>query len=200
MVIKSVNETLYGVKTDISGSKNVKRVVVESGITLNAIQSGSINIDGDTFELSDEVRKAMKEAFDKSMEENARIAEMNAAAHNMVVAEQQGDAMKSAMEDQAKAIEIAGRIAKGGQVPPGDEAFLLENNPDMYKLAKLSAMHAQEHEKYKTALEEKETKEYDYEKGQDNTMHRVAVDIETDDTGAEIVGVSEVSVEKPMIE
>ena len=73
MVIKSVNETLYGVKTDISGSKNVKRVVVESGITLNAIQSGSINIDGDTFELSDEVRKAMKEAFDKSMEENARI-------------------------------------------------------------------------------------------------------------------------------
>ena len=200
MVIKSFNETLYGVKTDISGSKNVKRVVVESGITLNAIQSGSINIDGDTFELSDEVRKAMKEAFDKSMEENARIAEMNAAAHNMVVAEQQGDAMKSAMEDQAKAIEIAGRIAKGGQVPPGDEAFLLENNPDMYKLAKLSAMHAQEHEKYKTVLVEKETKEYDYEKGQDNTMHRVAVDIETDDTGAEIVGVSEVSVEKPMIE
>ena len=113
MVIKSVNETLYGVKSDISGSKNVKRVVVESGITLNAIQSGSINIDGDTFELSDEVREAMKEAFDKSMEENARIAEMNAAAHNMVVAEQQGDAMKSVMDDQAKAIEIAGRIAKG---------------------------------------------------------------------------------------
>ena len=113
MVIKSVNETLYGVKTDISGSKNVKRVVVESGITLDAIQSGSINIDGDTFELSDEVRKAMKEAFDKSMEENARIVEMNAAAHNMVVAEQQGDAMKSVMEDQAKAIEIAGRKVVG---------------------------------------------------------------------------------------
>ena len=100
----------------------------------------------------------MKEAFDKSMEENARINEMNAAAHNMVVAEQQGDAMKSAMEDQAKAIEIAGRIAKGGQVPLGDEAFLLENNPDMYKLAKLSAMYTKEHEKYKTVLEEKEIK------------------------------------------
>ena len=45
MVIKSVNEILYGIKTDIPGSKNVKRVVVESGITLDAIQSGSINID-----------------------------------------------------------------------------------------------------------------------------------------------------------
>lgn len=32
MVIKSVNEILYGVKTDIPGSKNAKRVVVESGI------------------------------------------------------------------------------------------------------------------------------------------------------------------------
>ena len=196
MVIKSINETLYGVNTDISGSKNIKRVVVESGITLNAIQSGSINIDGDTFELSDEVRKAMKEAFDKSMEENARINEMNAAAHNMVVAEQQGDAMKETMENQAKAIEIAGRIAKGGQVPPEDEAFLLENNSDMYKLAKLAAMHAQEHEKHKTVLEEKEQKEYDYEKGQDNTMHRVAIDISTGESGAEITGVSEVSVEK----
>ena len=196
MVIKSINETLYGVKTDISGSKNVKRVVVESGDTLNAIQSGSINIDGDTFELSDEVRKAIKEAFEKSMEENAKINEMNAAAHNMVVAEQQGDVMKSVMEDQAKAIEIANIIAKGGQVPPGDEAFLLENNPDMYKLAKLSAMQAKEHEKYETVLEEKEQKEYDYEKGHDNTMHRVAVDISTGESGAEITGVSEVSVEK----
>ena len=196
MVIKSVNETLYGVNTNISGSKNVKRVVVESGDTLNAIQSGSINIDGDTFELSDEVRKAIKEAFDKSMEENAKINEMNAAAHNMVVAEQQGDVMKSVMEDQAKAIEIANIIAKGGQVPPGDEAFLLENNPDMYKLAKLSAMQAKEHEKYETVLEEKEQKEYDYEKGHDNTMHRVAVDISTGESGAEITGVLEVSVEK----
>ena len=71
-----------------------------------------------------------------------------------------------------------------------------QNNPDMYKLAKLAAMHAKEHEKYKTALEEKEPKEYDYEKGQDNTMHRVAVDISTGDSGAEITGVSEVSVEK----
>ena len=146
--------------------------------------------------LEQDFTTSMKEAFDKSMEENARIVEMNAAAHNMVVAEQQGDAMKSVMEDQAKAIEIAGRIAKGGRVPPEDEAFLLENNPDMYKLAKLAAMHAKEHEKYKTALEEKEPKEYDYEKGQDNTMHRVAVDISTGDSGAEITGVLEVSVEK----
>lgn len=195
MVIKSVNETLYGYIADMSNPQTVKRVVLELGEAAKAIKNGNINIDGDTFELSDEIKSAMQEAFDKSMEENARIAEMNAAAHNMVVAEQQGDAMKETMENQAKAIEIAGRIAKGGRVPPEDEAFLLENNPDMYKLAKLAAMHAKEHEKYKTALEEKEPKEYDYEKGQDNTMHRVAVDISTGESGTEITGVSEVSCE-----
>jgi hypothetical protein len=196
MVIKSVNETLYGYKTGLTNTTNTKRVVLQLGDAAKAIKNGNINIDCDTFELSDEVKSAMQEAFDKAMAEQAKIVEMNAAAHNMVVAEQQGDAMKETMENQAKAIEIAGRIAKGGRVPPEDEAFLLENNPDMYKLAKLAAMHAKEHEKYKTALEEKEPKEYDYEKGQDNTMHRVAVDISTGDSGAEITGVLEVSVEK----
>ena len=196
MIIKSVNETLYGYIADLSNPQTAKRVVLEPGEAAKAIKNGNINIDGDTFELSDEIKSAMQEAFDKAMEEQAKIVEMNAATHNMVVAEQQGDAMKETMENQAKAIEIAGRIAKGGRVPPEDEAFLLENNPDMYKLAKLAAMHAKEHEKYKTALEEKEPKEYDYEKGQDNTMHRVAVDISTGDSGTEITGVSEVSVEK----
>ena len=196
MIIKSVNETLYGYIADLSNPQTAKRVVLEPGEAAKAIKNGNINIDGDTFELSDEIKSAMQEAFDKAMEEQAKIVEMNAATHNMVVAEQQGDAMKETMENQAKAIEIAGSIAKGGRVPPEDEAFLLENNPDMYKLAKLAAMHAKEHEKYKTALEEKEPKEYDYEKGQDNTMHRVAVDISTGDSGAEITGVSEVSVEK----
>ena len=66
----------------------------------------------------------------------------------------------------------------------------------MYKNACSLFEHFFLHEKYKTALEEKEPKEYDYEKGQDNTMHRVAVDISTGDSGAEITGVLEVSVEK----
>ena len=38
--------------------------------------------------------------------------------------------------------------------------------------------------------------EYEYETGQDNTLHRVAIDISTGESGAEITGVSEVSVEK----
>ena len=192
--IKSSTD-IYRIQTPVSGEKVKKSYILGAGDSHQAAYKGNMSIDGDTFELSDEVSKAIREAHEKMMEQNAAINEMNAAAHNMVAAEQQGDAIKSAMEDQAKAIEIAGRIAKGGQVPPGDEAFLLENNPDMYKLAKLAAMHAKEHEKYKTLLEEKEPKEYDWEKGQDSTVHRVAVDIEVGADGAEITGVSEVAVD-----
>ena len=105
--------------------------------------------------------------------------------------------MKAALEDTSKAMEIANRIAKGGKVPPGDEAFLAEKNPDLYKLAKMQAMTAKMHKEYDTVLEEKEKKEYDWDSGQDNTMHRVAVDISTGDGGIEITGISEVTVEKP---
>ena len=186
---------IYRAQTPVSGEKVKKSFILGAGDSLDAALKGKVNIDGDTLELSDEVTKAIQEAHEKMMEQNAAINERNVAAHNMVAAEQQGDVIKSAMEDQAKAIEIAARISKGGQVPPGDEEFLLKNNPDMYKLAKLAAMHAKEHEKYKTLLEEKEPKEYDWEAGQDCTVHRVAVDVEMGSDGAQITGVSEVAVD-----
>ncbi len=192
--IKSSTD-IYRIQTPVSGEKVKKTYILGAGDSHEAGYKGRVSIDGDTLELSDEVTNAIREAHEKMMEQNAAINEMNAAAHNMVAAEQQGDVIKSAMEDQAKAIEIAARISKGGQVPPGDEEFLLKTNPDMYKLAKLAAMHAKEHEKYKTLLEEKEPKEYDWEAGQDSTVHRVAVDVEIGSDGAEITGVSEVSVD-----
>ena len=196
MDIKAINEIVYN-RPGSRPENSTKKVVVNPGEVLNAIQKGSINIDGDTFELSEEVREALKTAYDKSMEQNAIINEMNAAAHDMVWAEQTGDAMKAALEDTSKAMEIANRIAKGGKVPPGDEAFLAEKNPDLYKLAKMQAMAAKMHKEYDTVLEEKEKKEYDWDSGQDNTMHRVAVDISTGDGGIEITGISEVTVERP---
>ncbi|MBO6308864.1 MAG: hypothetical protein J6N70_08550 [Oribacterium sp.] len=59
-----------------SGNADVqhKRVLITSmGDALTAIQKGRINVDGDTLELSDEAKSAMQEAFDKAMEENAKI-------------------------------------------------------------------------------------------------------------------------------
>ena len=193
--IKSSTD-IYRIQTPVSGEKVKKTYILGAGDSHEAGYKGRVSIDGDTLELSDEVTKAIREAHEKMMEQNAAINELNAAAHNMVVAEQQGDAIKEEMEGRSKALEIAGRIAKGGQVPPKDEAYLLEKDPDLYKLVQLQSMMAKEHKKHKTVLEEdKEPKEYDYEAGQDGTVHRVAVDVEIGSDGAEITGVSEVAVD-----
>ena len=115
-----------------SGNADVqhKRVLITSmGDALTAIQKGRINVDGDTLELSDEAKSAMQEAFDKAMEENAKINELNAAMHTRVWAEQTADAEKKLLEDEAKALKIAMRIGKGDIVPQKDESFLMTTKP-----------------------------------------------------------------------
>ena len=196
MKIRSSNEIYRNPNLNpADGNQNRRQIVMKSaGDTLAAIQSGRINIDGDTLELSDEVKGALQEAFDQAMENNAKVNEMNAAMHNAVWAEQTGDAMKAEMEDRMKAMEIARLIGRGGKVPPQDEAFLIKSNPDMYKMAKMQALMAEEHKKHDSVLEEREKKEYDWDKGQDDTRHRVALDVVVGDAGIEIAGISEVAV------
>lgn len=196
MKIRSASEIYSNPNIDPSVNKENRRQVVmkSAGDTLTAIQTGRINIDGDTLELSDEVKGALQEAFDQAMEKNAKVNEMNAAMHNAVWAEQTGDAMKAEMEDRMKAMEIARLIGRGGKVPPQDEAFLIKSNPDMYKMAKMQALMAEEHKKHDSVLEEREKKEYDWDKGQDDTRHRVALDVVVGDGGIEIAGISEVAV------
>ena len=173
-----------------------KRILVTNmGEALSAIQKGRINVDGDTLELSDEAKTAMQEAFDKAMAENAKINEMNAAMHNSVWAEQTADAEKKMMEDEAKALKIAMRIGKGDIVPQKDESFLMTTKPDLYKMAKMQALTAKEHIKQKTLMDDdEEQKEYDWDRGHDDTLHRVAVDIAIGNDGMSVEGVSEVAV------
>ena len=196
MKVRSANEIYRnpGIDPAVNHPNRRQIVMKNTGETLAAIQSGRINIDGDTLELSDEVKGALQEAFDQAMKKNEQINEMNAAMHDAVWAEQTGDAMKADMEDRMKAMEIARLIGRGGKVPPQDEAFLLKSNPDMYKLAKLQALMAEEEKKHDSVLEEREKKEYDWDKGQDDTRHRVALDVIVGDAGVEIAGVSEVAV------
>ena len=170
-------------------------LMTNMGDTLTAIQKGRISVDGDVLELSDEAKGALQEAFDKAMKENEKVNEMNAAMHDSVWAQQTGDAQRKMMEDEARAIKIATSIGKGDVVPAKDEAFLMTTKPDLYKLAKMRALMAEEHKKEKSVLDDdEEPKEYDWDKGQDDTLHRVAVDIAIGDDGMSVAGVSEVAV------
>ena len=49
--------------------------------------------------------------------------------------EQELDALSKQMDTQMKCLKIAMNIMRGKKVPPEDERFLMENDPEGYKLA-----------------------------------------------------------------
>ncbi len=166
---------------------------------LTAVHKGTLTVDGVTLELSDEVRNAIKAADEQRFKDAEKLNEYNAAVHNMHVAEQQGDALKGQMEMQARALEIARRISKGGKVPIQDEQLLMEYSDELYKMAKQAAMMAKEHEEYESLIEEEEEpKEYDVKEGQIDAKYEVQVDVVMGETPV-VEGVSEVTVDNPTI-
>lgn len=193
MRVNPVN-TFY---TNDSVSIPTKKVILtEHKEVMNAINNGTLTVDGVTLELSDEVRNAIKEANEQRCKDNEKVFMMNTAIHNVNVSKQQGDAMKEAMLTEAKAMEIARRIARGGIVPIQDEKLLLEYNPDLYQMSKQAAILAKEHEEYESLVDEeskKDNKEYDVDEGKIKTNYQVQVEVSLDET-ASVGGVAEVVV------
>lgn len=193
MRISPVN-TFYA--NDSVSTPTKKVVLTEHKEVMNAINNGTLTVDGVTLELSDEVRNAIKEANEQRYKDNEKVLMMNNAIHNANVSRQQGDAMKEAMLTEIKAMEIARRIAKGGIVPLQDEKLLLEYNPELYQMSKQAAILAKEHEEYDTLVEEeskKDNKEYDIDKGKIKTNYQVQVEVSLGETAA-VEGVSEIAV------
>lgn len=68
------------------------------------------------------------------------------------------DKASKAIDDVAKAMEIARRISRGDIVPPRDEKKLIEFNADLYQAAKAAAVANanRKHKKYKSLYDEDE--------------------------------------------
>ena len=71
------------------------------------------------------------------------------------------DAMREALKKMERCQKIASRIMKGDKVPPQDERYLMECDPDGYKLA-LACRKPKEHPKeWESVLKEDEEKRSD---------------------------------------
>ncbi len=128
----------------------------DSASVSRTVQRGYITINGVRLDLSDKVKKSLTDT-DKSAGKNRVNAFMQQIMqHNMEVAQQQSDTMSKAFEEEAKAYETAMRIAKGGKVPAKDERKLMEFNPKLYMMAKLQAVLAKKHKKYKSQYDEED--------------------------------------------
>lgn len=82
-----------------------------------------------TMKAVDEKQTEYKNYMEKLMEQWTATA-------NMVVAEQQGEAMEEYAEDLGKIMEVARRIMKGDIVPASDEKKLMEHSMELYQAAK----------------------------------------------------------------
>ena len=82
-----------------------------------------------------------------------QLLEQETAVFNQEVTKQQGESMKKSMQDVAKIMEVARRIARGAKVPVKDEKKLMEYNMELYMAAKNAAAIME--------LQKKDKKKYD---------------------------------------
>ena len=66
------------------------------------------------------------------------------------------DALTRSLETMEKCRKIASRIMKGDKVPPQDEQFLMEADPDGYKLAIACRVPKERPKEWESVLEEEE--------------------------------------------
>lgn len=94
-------------------------------------------------------------------------------------AKQAQKATKDIIDNQAKALETARRIAKGGKVPSTDEKKLMEYSKELYMMAKQQAMMAKKHKQYKSLYkDEKDTKELEKQRLEASDTIELSADTE----------------------
>lgn len=88
----------------------------------------------------------------------------------LMEAKQQGDGELDALNESLKKMErcqkIASRIMRGDKVPPQDEMYLLDNDPDGYKLALVCRQPKEKPKEWESVLEEEDREEGSAESGE----------------------------------
>ena len=125
----------------------------EKNARLHPDKAEEFNKQAATLEISLEALNKQKEEY---MKHNEKIAEMECAYANMIVSQQQSEAMEESAAEELKILETARRIMKGDIVPPQDEEKLMKYNFKLYMAAKNMAVMAKEHEEDDSLWEDEE--------------------------------------------
>ncbi len=145
-----------------------------------SIQATSTATNSDILEISDDamemLRKKAQESYEKKWAQEQ--------AENL---QQQGDAAADDAKYRMKMLKIAMRIASGGKVPGSDEKKLMEFSPELYEMAKNSAMMAKEHKEYDSVFEDEDETAADDEAKSESTASTSAdiPDVETESSSTE---------------
>ena len=125
----------------------------EKNARLHPEKAEEFNKQAATLEISLEALNKQKEEY---MDHHEKICEMECAYANMIVSQQQSEAMEESAAEELKILETARRIMKGDIVPPQDEEKLMKYNFKLYMAAKNMAVMAKEHEEDDSLWEDEE--------------------------------------------
>lgn len=143
----------------ITKSRNSNTYVIHftnSAQVSRIIQQGYLTVNGIRIDLTDDVKDQLKKTDKQTCADRENALALFMAMQNAQAAREQGESYKEAAIYEAKMMEIARRIARGGKVPSSDEKKLIEYNPEMYQMAKMSSILAKKHKKYKSMFDEEE--------------------------------------------
>ena len=163
-----------------TGRQLFDRVELSLADIAKAEKRGYIEVSGRRFDVGKEMAAELRDIYAQQQADKSAILAQQAAEQSARSAEQQAGAMKHDAKSMAQAIEIARRIAAGGQVPPQDEEFLMNYSQEMYLSAKMMALMAEEHEKHDTVLEEDESADPVAETAIDREASQLASSIASD--------------------
>ena len=98
--------------------------------------------------------------YEKNRSVMEQILAQETVVFNQEVTKQQSKSMKKSMQEVAKIMEVARRIARGAKVPVKDEKKLMEYNMELYMAAKNAAaimeLQKKDKEKYDSLWKDKE--------------------------------------------
>ena len=148
-----IQRALRGENIDFAASRTVKKAEPET--------TGTTRTSTDRLELTHKLVQTMEE-------QRTRLeALLNAGTKEdkdeggilgyMETEEDKLDALSEQLDVQQKCLKIAMNIMKGKKVPPEDEKYLMEHDPNGYKLAiAMRSMEKEDDEECKSVLDDKD--------------------------------------------
>lgn len=104
----------------------------------------------DKQEWSQQALAFLQEVNRQDMEKQRKLLEVRQKGNSEL------DAVTKALKTMDKCRKIASRIMKGDKVPPQDEKYLMDNDPDGYKLALVCREPKEKPKKWESVLEDED--------------------------------------------
>lgn len=104
----------------------------------------------DKQEWSQQALAFLQEVNRQDMEKQRKLLEVRQKGNSEL------DAVTKALKTMDKCRKIASRIMKGDKVPPQDEQYLMDNDPDGYKLALVCREPKEKPKKWESVLEDED--------------------------------------------